>query len=779
MINDIHGVVEHPEGARKTDYLYRLSIKAIIYNDPYGGNGVAINSTNNTFVYPSTSNLTIDLSSSQIADINGDGLQDKITRSNTATSTIYSVYLNNGESYTTSPDFVYDVRVASTTYDLGVRFIDINNDGLLDVVRSYSSTYTTSGTPLCTGGEVTPSPTPINQSINEFSINTGTNFVLSSSTFSGYLITYTGCHDGWGNPFLLIKSSKEFDTNGDLTTDFDGAVNNSLKQDVLKKVNNSLGSTIDISYTWSTKTGLNPKLPVPMYIVASTTDKLSISDQNPHTVSYNFYDGQMYFDATSPRDHKFAGFGKVDMIDGKNKTTSYYHQGNEDDTSTGEKGDSYYNIGRAYRTDVYDLSSGSSTLISKNLSLYATYSNASSSFTYLDSQITNVYNSDGSYLSSGVKSIYDENKRLIKTTYSYGDIEPFFSFSSSTITDRGSDLVITQYLYSNDRPQRLIKEVSTDFSGKTISTNSYYYDNLPLGLVDKGAVTSIASTIYNPDGSVSATSTTQKAYDPTGNVIQTIDGLNNKTKITYDSSYFFPVTKVDALNGTTTLTYDPYTLNLLTLKGPDGITYVKETDGLGKVTRSYTIVSGGGISDEVRTSYVYGGGIAIYGRRLGSMGASSRTLEIYDSYGRLVQSKKETTPDLFSTQDIKYDAQNNVISTSLPYTTNGYGYTQDTPSNGSIVYSYDGLGRVITKSVFGTTYSYQYGARNLTVTDNAGTQHKKSYFYDASSNLSQVKEYNGASTYTTSYNYTLKISSQVLLMLVGIFVTSRTSQMDF
>lgn len=33
MINDIHGVVEHPEGARKTDYLYRLSIKAIIFND--------------------------------------------------------------------------------------------------------------------------------------------------------------------------------------------------------------------------------------------------------------------------------------------------------------------------------------------------------------------------------------------------------------------------------------------------------------------------------------------------------------------------------------------------------------------------------------------------------------------------------------------------------------------------------------------------------------------------------------------------------------------------
>ena len=33
MTSDIHGVVEHLEGTRKTDYLYRLSIKGIIFND--------------------------------------------------------------------------------------------------------------------------------------------------------------------------------------------------------------------------------------------------------------------------------------------------------------------------------------------------------------------------------------------------------------------------------------------------------------------------------------------------------------------------------------------------------------------------------------------------------------------------------------------------------------------------------------------------------------------------------------------------------------------------
>jgi RHS repeat-associated protein len=728
----------------------------IVYNDPYGGNGVAINTANTRFDdYGSGSNLAFNISNDLLEDINGDGLQDKISKVFTSTSTVYNVYLNNGSSYSVTPDFFYDAKIPSSTYDTGVRFVDINNDGLVDVLRSYTSNYAPSGNPTCVDSySNTPSIAPINQSINEFAINTGTGFKYASSTFSGYIVSYSSC-DYWNNIGLLVsKFSREYDTNGDLTTDYDGATNNTVKQDVLKKVTSSLGSTLEVSYRWTTKTGLNPTLPVPMYIVATTTDKLSVSDQTPHSVGYNFYGGQMYFDANNPQDHKFAGFDHVDVVDGKNKTTTYYHQGNGDSYSTGEKGDSYYNISRSYRTDVFDLSSGSSTIVSKNLSLYTTYSYASSSFTYLDSQVSNTYNSDGSLLSSGSKNVYDPAKRLIKSSYNYGDIEPFISFASSTITDKGTDILTTSYIYSNSRPQRLVKQNTIDYAGNTVSNLNYYYDNLPLGLVDKGATTNVTSIIYKDDGTVSATSSIQTVYDATGNAIQTTDSLNHITKVIYDGSYFFPIAKIDALNGTTTFTYDPYTLNVLTTKGPDGITYAKETDGLGKVTRSYTMNSGGGITDDTRTTYVYGGGVSVYGSKLGDLGQSARSLQIYDSYGRLIQSKTETTPDVFYTQDKKYDSSSNVISTSLPYTTTGYGLTTDTPANGSTVYTYDGLGRVVTKTAFGTTLSYQYGAQSLTVQDNASTQHKKSYSYDASGNLSQVNEYNGGNVYTTNYNYT-------------------------
>jgi YD repeat-containing protein len=728
----------------------------VIYNNPYVGQGVGINTTNNTFDYSKPSSLAFNILNDQIVDINGDGLQDKISRTTSSTSTLFRVYLNNGSQYASTSEFVYDAKIASTPYDIGVRFSDVNNDGLPDVLRSYTSSYTTQGyTAGCAAGYTAPPSTaPINQTINEILINTGTSFVPASSTVPGYFVTYSACTAGSSYYNLYTTNTREHDANGDLTTDYDGATNNTQKQDILKKVVSPLGATLDVSYTWTTKTGLNPKLPVPTYIVATTTEKLSPSDTNPRAVGYSFHDGQMYFNETSPRDRKFAGFAKVEVVDGTTKTVTYYHQGNGDDYLTGEKGDSYHNIGRPYRTDVFDSSSGSSTLLSKSLSLYTTYSFASSTFTYIDAQVVNSYNSNGTHLSSASKYAYDETKRLIKTSYDYGDIDTFTSFASSTISDKGTDILTTSYQYSTGRPERLIKQTVADYSGNILDSTSNYYDGLPFGLVDKGALTSSINTLYTSTGSVATTTTSQITYDATGNVIQTSNPLNQVTKFVYDTSYLYPVQKIDPLNGTTTYTYDPYTQNLLIVTTPDGITSVKETDGFGNTVRSYTKSSSGGIYDDVKTVYAYGSGLSVYGVRMNITGNPSRTFEKYDAYGRRIQSKVETTQDVFLTEDITYDAKGNIVSSSLPYTAQGYGYTTDTPANGKIVYGYDALGRVTAKQSFGTNLTYQYGARSLTVFDNAETQHKKSYTYDARNNLTSVTEYNNGQTYVTSYSYT-------------------------
>ncbi len=723
----------------------------IMYNDPNGGNGVGLNTTKNTFNYAQANNFTVNLNNDQLVDINNDGLLDKISKTYTATSTLFTTYLNNGNGYNASSTYVYDAKIASSTYDIGVRFVDINNDGLVDVLRSYISNY--NAIPPCDGFWAPPATRPINQTISEVYINNGVSFVQASSTLSGYLVSYSGC-PGNGVSNLQTLTTKEYDTNGDLTTDYTGATNNTLKQDVLKKVNTSLGSTMDVSYTWSTKTGLNPTLAVPMYIVATTTDRQTLLDSNPHSVGYMFYDGAMYFDDKKPTDHRFAGFGKTEVVDGKTKTVTYYHQGNNDNYSTGEKGDGRSVIGRPYRVDTFDISGGSPLLVNKNLSLYKTYDNASSTFTYLDSQVSNSYNSDATWVSSATKQLYDESKRLIKTSTDYGDIEPFTSFASSTLADKGVDVLTTQYQYSNARPQRLVREITTDYSGATVVNKTYYYDGLPFGLADKGALTILSSIIYNSNGTFNASTTDQTTYDSTGNIIQSQDSLGRITKINYDSGYFLPITKVDANNGTTTFTYDPSTLNLISSKGPDGITKNQEVDGFGNTTRSYTTISTGGILNDTKNSYVYGGGITVYMEKKGDMGAVSRGVKSYDSYGRLIQTKVETRPDQFSTEDTKYDGQSNIIETSLPYLSSGYGLTSPASINGNIAYSYDALGRVLTKSIANNTTTYSYGARSLTAMDNASAQHKKNYNYDARGNLSQVNEYNGGKVYTTTYSYT-------------------------
>ncbi len=82
----------------------------------------------------------------RLVDVNGDGLVDVVQSFTGATS---SVYLNNGSNWTASTSWSVPVKIASSTVDdLGVRFIDVNGDSLTDIVRSSagsSTVYVNSG----------------------------------------------------------------------------------------------------------------------------------------------------------------------------------------------------------------------------------------------------------------------------------------------------------------------------------------------------------------------------------------------------------------------------------------------------------------------------------------------------------------------------------------------------------------------------------------------------------------------------------------------------------
>jgi hypothetical protein len=102
------------------------------------GNGSAWDSTSNFYPerdFPATGPLATE---SQLIDINGDGLDDWVEGGSTI-----NVYLNNGTGFlpqasqwTIATSGLY-ASPNGNYYDRGIRFIDMNGDGLPDFVRSY------------------------------------------------------------------------------------------------------------------------------------------------------------------------------------------------------------------------------------------------------------------------------------------------------------------------------------------------------------------------------------------------------------------------------------------------------------------------------------------------------------------------------------------------------------------------------------------------------------------------------------------------------------------
>ena len=126
------------------------------YIDPatYLGNGSAWDKSVSLFIprqaFPSVGQTA---TSSQLADVNGDGLDDWIYSDGTNTY----VLINNGLGWNLSPDPVWTLATSTlfsnggTYYDRGIRFIDLNGDGLPDMVRAYQNP--TSGH-TCAGAEL-------------------------------------------------------------------------------------------------------------------------------------------------------------------------------------------------------------------------------------------------------------------------------------------------------------------------------------------------------------------------------------------------------------------------------------------------------------------------------------------------------------------------------------------------------------------------------------------------------------------------------------------------
>src|SRR5262249_20711771 len=123
---------------------YATSLPGTFATTTYLGNGSAWDATTTIFAAAKSFPTTVPTeTASQLIDINGDGLDDWVYSS----STKMYVLLNNGTGWNANPDpqwtFATSTLYNSTStnyYDRGIRFMDLNGDGLPDLVRAYQNT---------------------------------------------------------------------------------------------------------------------------------------------------------------------------------------------------------------------------------------------------------------------------------------------------------------------------------------------------------------------------------------------------------------------------------------------------------------------------------------------------------------------------------------------------------------------------------------------------------------------------------------------------------------
>lgn len=684
-----------------------------------------------------SSTLNIQLTNLSV-DFNGDGLPDIIKDYSSSTNSSVNgkyVYLNNGKNWEPEPEMSFKIPVeqtvkatpASSEVDAGVRFYDVNGDGLPDLVRAYTSSQTEG-----MSSSINYAPTGV---IKELYINTGKGFVkINNPEISGSFVSYS-------NPSWRVLDTQNF------VLEEVGGIN---KRDILKKITSPLGAKSEIIYKGSVS-GNNPKLPINILTV-SEIKNTEVNKNLIETTKYTYENGKMYFNKNNVYDRRFAGFQKVTTETGtptnSKKVIKYFHQGDGDDVATFERGDSFHNIGRVYKEEVYGTSGTVATKYADTYRTYGVYSWDGQIYKYPKLEVATEYDKNGNTFSKATQYEYDLAARLPKLTENFGEVK--WDITTGTFTDTGEDYVQTKNIYNTKRPQKLLAEESFDINGKFLDKKLYFYDELPFGYVEKGLLSEERN--YS---SINNYVKTTYTYHPTGLVASKTENNGAVTTFNYDTNYNLTST-TNALNQTTSTTYNKVLGVQTSNTNPNGKITNTVYDGFGNVKNiSQTSPKDDIIKLVVTKNISYTGSGLTETESVYNAGAVYKTsTKIYDSFGRLVRSQNTNTDNSNQTIDVTYNNLGQMTKVSYPYDSNGIlsGYFSSNDTN----YSYDELGRNISVSQGNLTNFTDYIVNGKITRDNTPDQHKKEYKYNSQGKLASVKEYTNATNLNeTKYEWNL------------------------
>lgn len=688
----------------------------------------------NSFIPNSPLPINPAINASQLVDINADGLDDWMQSD--LSGTVFC--LNTGTNWEGSCNNGWNIATSTRDlrgHDRGVRFFDINADGLPDYIHSYSMpsySYKFNG---ATDIEI--------GTYNTVYLNTGSGWATSSITLPEYIFTGHISGTSWGGE---TEYNEYVDWNGDGIPDSANNTSTNVKPDLLTTVTYSTGGDEKIAYGYiaATQAAANSELPYPVLVVTNRAVEDGLGNTEAHTFTYQ--GGKLYF-PTNVIDRRLSGFKTITDTSSTSVSTTYFNQGDDVDTAAGEQTDSFAQIGKPFRDDVYDLSGN---LMKRTFYHYDTTDQGGGRyFVSKTNQLTQDYDGNGTHKDAALAFTYDTATGNITQKVNWGEVT---GASDGTFSDTGSDKYTTDITYaaSSTSPLSLPSdETLSDQGAAKVSETRHYYDSLSLGSATSGNETKTENW-----KSSSAYASTTRTYNSYGLVTQQKDGNGNATTYTYDTYNLYPATTTNALSQVTGNLYNYAYGKVKQTTDPNGYVYQTTYDGLGRalevkqpdLTTPATLVT--------KTAYGYfDTSLPTFVHQIDYLtsATSTQTYTYNDGLSRPIQ-KRTSAESGYTTKDMVYNSQSLLYKESLPYLSTGASSTAATTSaNMLTTYTYDALKRVTAiANILGTTAS-AFDDWKTTITDpNSKT---KTLTKDAYQNLVQVDEHNGASTYSTYYAY--------------------------
>lgn len=666
---------------------------------------------------------------SRPVDVNSDGLTDVIFARYNGSTFDQAVYINNGDGTGWTQDTSYTVpRGYVSAADLGVRNIDVNADGLTDFV---ASRYETTGV-----HEYTVYINDGNGAWNEdTSITVPTAFTNDSGIDIGFREV-----DLNGDGLDDMLRSRQGDAESFYLLDSGYA-------DVLTGIAMSQGGSTTVTY--DTSMGGNDDLPFTVKVVSSLTTDDGFG--NTATTSYSYADGDYYW--TDEYDRQVAGFGMVDTTDALgNVTRQYFHQGNGTSGSLGESTDDRALIGRVYREEVYD---ETAHLYKTTITSWINVDLGNDrDFAYATQTLELLYDADSDHRDHAVTYTYDTASGNLTQVKDWGLVT---GSDSGTYSDSGTDMRRTDYVYATwatgGASSYPYTEILRDSSGNRWRHTIWYYDGATGGSVSTGNVSKESRWVTG-----STVVDTTYTYDSFGRVATSTDPRGNVTTYTPDAANLYNATVTDALLYATTFAYDYTSGKPTAVTDPNGLTMTYDFDGFDRPLAEWQPDPDATSTMVEKVTWTYDDASfpsLVTETRHISATIARDTVTYLDGFGRPVQQRAETeTSGTYTVSDTIYDALGRAAEVSLPYESSGSAFTS--PTTDTALYeatTFDALGRpTATTNAAGTrTKSYE----DWWVTETDAESNVKLYYYDAWGRLAVVGErLNGTTTYTTYYTWT-------------------------